>query len=462
MNEPAITLKIGAIFILVVALTTCGLAAPQRKPNLVLILADDLGYGDLGCFGSGAARTPNLDRLAAGGARLTNFYVNAPVCSPSRASLLTGRVPQRHGLTNVIETNDHTSQLSLQEILLPRLLKQNGYASGLLGKWHLGESPRARPNQRGFDYFFGGLLGGMDYFKHTFGAYRHDLWRDEREVFRDGEYITSLIGEEAEAFIARHRTQPFFLFVSFTAPHTAIDARNRFGVYQAPERLLKLYAPASGADETATYRAMVTALDEAVGRLLAALRENELEKETFVLFLSDNGPDPHPRLAGSAAPLRGTKHTLWEGGIRVPAIASWPGRIPAGVVRRSAAIGADVFPTALALAGVKKPHDLLLDGQDLTPLLVRGTPGKPRDLYWSYVRDTLRISREQAVRRGKWKWLNGELYDLEADPGERRNIAARHRGQTAALAAAWQRWLAQFPQEAQRWEGRKPLRADEK
>ncbi len=378
MNEPATTLKIGAIFILVVSLTTCGLAAPQRKPNLVLILADDLGYGDLGCFGSGAARTPHLDRLAARGARVTDFYVNAPVCSPSRASLLTGRGPQRHGLTNVIETIGHTA----------------------------------------------------------------------------------------------HRTQPFFLFVSFTAPHTAIDERNRFSQYQAPARLLKPEAPEGeppggerpGGDlnDAVKYRAMVTSLDEAVGRLLAALRGNGLEKNTFVLFLSDNGPDPNPRLVGSAGPLRGSKHTLWEGGIRVPAIAWWPGRIPAGVVRRSYAISADFFATALALAGVNKPGDLTLDGRDIMPLLVSGAPGKSRDLYWSYIRDTLRISRERAVRRGKWKWLNGELYDLETDPGERRDLAARHPRLAAALETAWKTWVAQFPREARRWEGRSPQRAGEK
>ncbi len=467
----------GVIFILSVALTTCGLAAdarsvPHRKPNLVLILADDLGYGDLGCFGGDLARTPNLDRLAAGGARLTDFYVNAPVCSPSRASLLTGRVPQRHGLTNVIETNDHATRLALDEVLLPQLLRQSGYASGIIGKWHVGEPPPARPNARGFDYFFGGLLGGMDYFKHSFGSYGHDLWRNQQEVFRDGEYITGLIGEEADKFITAHRTQPFFLFVSFTAPHTAIDERNRFSQYQAPARLLKPEAPEGeppggempGGDlnDAVKYRAMVTALDEVVGRLLAALRGNGLEKNTLVLFLSDNGPDPNPKLVGSAGPLRGSKHTLWEGGIRVPAIAWWPGRIPAGVVRRSYAIGADFFATALALAGVNKPGDLALDGRDIMPLLVSGAPGKSRDLYWSYVRDTLRISRERALRRGKWKWLNGELYDLETDQGERRDLAARHPRLAATLETAWKTWVAQFPREARRWEGRRPQRAGEK
>ncbi len=210
------------------------------------------------------------------------------------------------------------------------------------------------------------------------------------------------------------------------------------------------------------YRAMVASLDEAVGRVIAALGQNKLEKDTFVLFLSDNGPDPNPKLVGSATPLRGTKHTLWEGGIRVPAIASWPGRIPPGVERRGYAVGADFFATALALAGVRKPDGLTLDGRDITPLFIKGALGKPRDLYWSYVRDTQRVSRERAVRRGKWKWLNGELYDLDADPGERQDLAARHPRQAAELEAAWKSWVAQFPQEARRWEGRQPLRAGEK
>lgn len=450
------------ILLLASSFTPGGLPAAGRKPNIVLILADDLGYGDLGCFGNRDLRTPNLDRLAAEGARLTNFYVSAPVCSPSRATLLTGRVPQRHGLTNVIETNDHTTHLSPAEVLLPQLLRRSGYVSGIIGKWHIGEQSPYRPNRRGFDYFFGGTLGGMDYFKHTFGAYRHDLWRDDREVFRNGEYITDLIGEEAEAFIDKHRKEPFFLFLSFTAPHTAINERNRFVEYQAPERLLKSY-PREGADNDAVkYQAMIIALDEAVGRARAALKRNGLEKNTFILFLSDNGPDPNPKTLGSAGALRGNKHTLWEGGIRVPAIACWPGRIPAGAVRRGYAISADFFATALALSGVGRPDNLILDGRDIMPLLVKGEPGLPRDLYWSYVRDTTRVSRERAVRRDKWKWLNGELYDLETDPAEKRNLAAQRPDLAAPLEAAWKSWVAQFPKEARRWEGRGPLRADEK
>jgi len=430
-------------------------AAPQtrRKPNIVWMLADDLGYGDPRCFGNKAIQTPSLDRMAAEGVRLSSFYVSAPVCSPTRAALLTGRCPQRNGLTNVIETTDRTTHLAPSEVLLPQVLAEAGYACGLIGKWHLGEQPPYRPNRRGFGFFFGGVLGGLDFFNHTFENRQHDLWRNGQRIHQDGEYITDLCAAEAEAFIARHKDRPFLLFVAFHAPHVAMKHPREM---QAPERWLRRYAPDGALTRRVRYQATVSAMDEAVGRVMAALASNGLDEHTLVVFLSDNGPEP--RAGGTAKPLRGTKHTLWEGGIRVPAIARWPGRIPKGARHKSCAMDVDLFPTALAAAGVEKPNGLVLDGRDILPILTNDAAGEPRDLYWSYIRDTLRISREKAVRRGRWKWLNGELYDLEADIGERRNVATTHPDVARALAGAWAEWASQFPGEVRRWGKRGPKR----
>ena len=430
-------------------------AGNPKKPNIVLILADDLGYGDLGCYGNKLIRTPNIDRIATDGIRFTSFYTDAPVCSPTRASILTGRYPQRHGLTNVIETSDHKTHLSEREILLPQLLQEAGYVTGLIGKWHVGEQKAFRPNDRGFDHFFGNLLGGLDFYRHDFVNGQHDLFLNDKPVHRKGEYVTDLLAENAESFIRDNAGKPFFLFLSFQAVHTSMGSKNR-GKIQSPPRWLKKYAPNREPSKSDQYRACVSAMDEAVGRVQRALEKHQLRDNTIVIFLSDNGPEP--RWTGTATPFFGTKHSLWEGGVRVPFLVSWPGELPANKKIDAPAITHDLLPTVLAMAKIKSPKKSQPDGENLLPLMRGKHRQQTRTLYWSYIRDTLRKSRERAVRKGKWKWLNGELYDLHNDPGETTNLADKHPEIVRMLASDWQRWVQQFPREVQRWGNRQPMR----
>lgn len=433
--------------------------AEAARPNVVVFLADDLGYGDLGCFGHPHIATPNLDRLADQGARLTSFYASAPVCSPTRASLLTGRAPPRHGLVNVIETTDADMRLAADEVLLAESLSRSGYVTGIVGKWHIGEAPPFRPTRRGFDFFFGGLLGSLDFFRHDFVGGQHDLWRGDFHESRDGQYITDLEADQAVAFIAEHADEPFFLYVPWHAVHTSLGSTTK-GQLQAPKAWLARYA--NIADERArTYAACVSALDEGVGRVLDSLEAAGAAENTLVIFTSDNGPEPN--WTGTAAPYHSTKHTLWEGGIRVPCVARWPVHIAPGVVIDTPAVTHDLFPTILAATGAPRDERVTLDGENLLPVLldVSGPEADrlaERTLCWSYIRDTLRVSREQAARRGRWKWLNGELYDLKTDPGETRDLSADKPEVAAELAAAWRAWVDQFPNEAARWRGRQPLR----
>jgi arylsulfatase A len=454
-----------ALFLLAaldVAVTSA--ATDRDRPNLVLVLADDLGYGDLVCFGHPLVKTPHLDRLAQRGVRLTNFYADAPVCSPTRAALLTGRVPQRNGLTNVIEVEDEHSHLSAAEQLLPQLLKAHGYVTGIVGKWHLGEEQPYRPNQRGFDYFFGGLKGGLDFFSHDFIGGRHDLWQDNTAIDRQGSYITDLSAAEAERFIDAHDEVPFFLYVPFHAVHTSMGSKTRNAVQVTPAGLERYVHDASAGGDIPIHlrmAAFVSAMDDAVGRILQALARHDLSDRTLVIFTSDNGPVT--KAGGSAGPFRGEKHSLWEGGIRVPTIACWPGKLPAGTTSNALSATHDVLPTLMAAAQLPLPAGLKVDGQNLLPALSRNITTdrseerEVRTLCWSYVRDSLG-TRERAVRRGPWKWLNDELYNLDDDAGETTDLAATHPDTAAALAQAWEKWVGQFPRELERWGGRDPQR----
>ncbi len=425
----------------------------KRRPNVVLILADDLGWGDLGCYGHETVRTPHLDRLAREGVRMTSFYADAPVCSPTRGALLTGRVPQRNGLTNVIETTDHTTHLRADETLISEMLRGAGYTTGIVGKWHVGEAWPVRPNRRGFDFFYGGLLGGMDFYRHDFVNAQHDLWLNDTPVRRDGEYITDILGEQAAGFVRRSKDEPFFLYLSFQAVHISMGSQSR-GDIQVPPRWLKRYESGALSEQRLKYYAAVSAMDEAIGRVLDAVDTAGVTDNTVVIFTSDNGPEP--RWPGSSGPFFGTKHTLWEGGIRVPMIIRWPKRLPAGEVCSACAVTHDLAPTILSMTDIGKPRNPVMDGIDLAPLLKGRRPDRPRTLCWSYLRDTLAISREKAIRRGQWKWLNGALYDLERDPMESRDVSAQYPAVAAELGAAWNTWVRQFPDEVKRWGDRKP------
>lgn len=431
---------------------------PSDKPNIIWILADDIGYGDLGCYGNPEVETPNIDSLAAQGVQLNDFYVNAPVSSPARASLLTGRDPQRHGLTNVIETQDHRTHLSLDETLIAELLKKEGYYTGIIGKWHIGEPDPALPNNRGFDYFFGSPLGGLGFFNHKFLNGQHALFRNGEEVHSEGEYITDLLGKDAVRFIDQHKKEPFFLFLSFFAAHTGMGPESDNQIMQAPDRWIDYYKKRGIADERKLrFYGCVSAMDEAIGKVIQTLKRQDVLENTFIVFTSDNGPD-HRNPATTASPYRGSKQTLWEGGIRVPCIVFWPGKITEGQTCDYPTVGTDLFPTTLAVSEIDKPDDLVLDGKNILPVLQGKEEGESRYLSFSKIRHTYFNSREKMVRYENWVWLNNELYNIETDLKQEHNVAVRHPEMARELERVWDEWVFQYPRELQRWKGKKPNR----
>jgi arylsulfatase A-like enzyme len=443
-------------------------AAQRRLPNVVLIVGDDMGYGDIGAHGCTDIPTPNIDALSAAGVRCTNGYVSGPYCSPTRAGLLTGRYQTRFGhefnpgnaqqqrrqqlLPSEQSSTDQESPpvqrprrggarrarfgLPLTEITIADRLKAGGYATGLVGKWHLGGGERFRPQRRGFDEFFGFHGGAHPYFPGQGPAIlRGDEHVDEQQ------YLTDAFAREAVAFIDRHREAPFFLYLAFNAVHTPMHATD--------ERLANF---SSIADERRrTYAAMMSAMDDAVGAVLDKLREAQLESDTLVFFISDNGGPTMPGTAGNASnnrPLRGSKRTTLEGGIRVPFLVKWPGYVPAGQVYDQPVIQLDILPTALAAAQVEIPPDARMDGVNLLPYLKGENTKPPHDtLYW-------RFGQQMAIRKGDWKLVRydprvdgmagpateAKLYNLAVDLGETNNLMDAESEQAAALQAAWDEW----------------------
>ncbi|MBM3740172.1 MAG: sulfatase [Acidobacteria bacterium] len=400
----------------------------QRRPNIVIILADDLGYNDLGFQGGKDVATPHLDALARAGTRYTNGYVSHPFCSPTRAGLMTGRYQQRFGHENnmVFSRRDEVAGLPLTEVTLPELLRRAGYATGLIGKWHLGAHPRFHPLKRGFSEMFGFIGGGHDYFnpgsKDNEEQILQPIEREDGSIVAEKEYLTTALGREAAAFVRRHKSDPFFLYLAFNAPHSPL---------QAPEAYLKRFASIPNKNRR-TYVAMVAAMDDAIGETLKAIRESGLDNDTLIFFLSDNGgPDGN---ASSNKPLRATKRTVYEGGIRVPFAVKWTGKVEAGKVSSTPVISLDLFSTALAAAGVKPPKGRTIDGVDLLAAI------PPRKLYWrAFGGDSF------AVRDGKYKLVRTgknppELYDLDTDPGESRNLAGAQPGVLAELETAREKW----------------------
>ncbi|MDX1984406.1 MAG: sulfatase [Bryobacteraceae bacterium] len=410
----------------------CPVGAQTRRPNIVLILADDMGYNDTGFQGSADVATPRLDSLARGGVRFENGYVTHPFCSPSRAALLTGRYQQRFGHENnmVFDREDAVAGLPLSEATLPDLLGKAGYATGLVGKWHLGAHPRFHPMKRGFQEMYGFIGGGHDYFEAGSPGHKDQhfilLERDGKPVTKMG-YLTTDLGREAAAFLKRHTADPFFLYLSYNAPHSPL---------QAPPSYLDKFAGIKDRNRR-TYAAMVNAMDDSIGMVLDALRDAKLEDDTLVLFLNDNG-GPQGN-ASSNRPLRGHKRTLYEGGVRVPFVMRWPGKLPKGATHRDPVSALDVLPTALAAAGLPVPKGL--DGRNLLPYLQTPVkPQPPRQLFWRIFG-----GHQHAVRDGRWKLIRNpdktsELYDLQTDGGETRNLAAKETATARRLEAAIDDW----------------------
>jgi arylsulfatase A-like enzyme len=419
------------------ALPATGGAAEAKKPNVLIIVGDDMGYADVGFHGCQDIPTPHLDRLAASGVRFTNGYVSGPYCSPTRAGLLTGRYQNRFG--HEFNPGGGIQGLPVTETTLADRLKAAGYVTGIVGKWHLGASPEMHPQRRGFDEFFGFLGGAHSYFLSA-GILRGNEPVDEMD------YTTDAFGREAAAFIERHRARPWFLYLTFNAVHTPMEATD--------DRIAKF----AGVEDRQrrTYDAMMLAMDEAIGRVLGKLADTGLEQDTLVMFLSDNGGPAMPGVTVNGSrnhPLRGSKRTTLEGGIRVPLVVSWPEHLTPGVYDQPV-IQLDLHATALAAAGADVPPPGQLDGVDLLPFLRGAKTGAPHEaLFW-------RFGEQMAIRRGDYKLVRydsnadtlsgarnqpvtaAKLYRLSDDIGESKDLAAALPDKLQELQAQWDAWNA--------------------
>jgi arylsulfatase A-like enzyme len=414
------------------AVLAANLPAAER-PNILVIVADDLGYADLGFQGAKDIPTPHLDALARRSVQCTSGYVTHPFCSPTRAGLLSGRYQQRFGHENNpawLPADDRVG-LPLSQTTLPQVLKTVGYVTGAVGKWHLGAHPKFHPLERGFDEYVGMLGGGHVYLPDVKGGAEYTIPIDRNrkpEPLR--EYLTDFLGREAAAFVTRHKAQPWFLYLAFNAPHTPLQATDKYldRVRGIPDEKRKPYG------------AMICALDDAVGVTLAALRASGKAENTLVFFFSDNG-GPISVNGSRNDPLRGAKGQVYEGGMRVPFLVSWPAKLPQDVKYHPAVSSLDVFATAAAITGAQVPPAHKLDGVDLIPFLTGGKKSAPHErLFWR-----TGGGAQIAVREGDWKWLQpqggaAELYDLGKDIGEANNLASKNPEVAARLersAAAW-------------------------
>ena len=422
------------------ALTNCGCSLADSgggsgnsdRPNIILIMADDLGYGDISCYGSTKISTPNIDTLSKNGMKFTDYHSNCPVCSPTRAALLTGRYQQRAGIEGVIYAKGPTRQtgLALDETTFAEVLKKHGYATGIFGKWHLGYNVEFNPVRQGFDEFRGYVSGNVDYHSHIDGAGFDDWWKNLEKVPEEG-YCTDLITKHGIEFIERRRNEPFCLYLPHESVHSPYQGRK-----DPPMRLPggNTGKKARGEEIARAYREMVEVMDEGIGKIVKTVKRLGLEHKTFIFFCSDNGATKN----GSNGELAGYKGSLWEGGHRVPAIAYWPGRILPGSVTSQTVLGMDMFPTMVSIAGAKLPAGLKLDGVDLLGMLTQDRKLPDRTLFWRY-------RKEKAIRKGPWKLMvqsdKVRLYNLDDDLGEKINLAGAKPGMARELQgelAAWE------------------------
>ncbi|HOD82429.1 MAG: Arylsulfatase [Planctomycetes bacterium ADurb.Bin126] len=375
----------------------------KRRPNVILIYSDDQGSIDLGCYGAKDLHTPNLDALAARGVRMTQWYAPSSVCSPSRAGLMTGRYPHRAQLPNNAPSIPGKDGMPTEQITMAEVFRQAGYRTALFGKWHLGTSERCQPNAQGFDEAFGHLGGCIDNYSHFFywhGPNRHDLYRDGKEVFEDGTHIGDLIVREAKRFLDANKDRPFFLYLPFNMPHyptqAKVEDRQRFADMPEPRR---------------SYAAFLATLDRQIGQVLDEVDRLKLRENTVILFIADQGHSREERTnfgGGSAGPYRGCKFSLFEGGIRVPAIVSMPGVIPQGEVRSQWGGSIDVLPTLVDLCGLDKPAHRI-DGLSVAEMLKSASADSPhRVMHWQ-------LGNQWAVREGDWKLVANAQDPLGAD-----------------------------------------------
>jgi arylsulfatase A-like enzyme len=387
----------------------------QIQPNIILIMADDLGYGGIGCYGNEEIKTPNLDRLASNGLRFTDFHSNGAVCSPTRAALLTGQYQQRSGMEGVIYVKGETRKIGMDTTAttIAEVLKENGYKTGIFGKWHLGYEKKYNPVYHGFDEFIGYRSGNIDYHTYYDNAAIYD-WYHNLDTISDTGYVTDLITKYSIRFIQSYRDNPFFLYIAHEAPHVPFQGRKDPG-YRYPGQDFSYFGPVE--DRERAYKDMVEIMDEGIGEVMQSVQDLGLSEKTLIFFISDNGG---LQGYGNNGILKGFKTTLFEGGHRVPGIAYWPGKIDSGV-SGDLAISFDLFPTLLAVCNINKPEGLMLDGTDLSPVLFNIRKMKERNVFWIY-RGSL------SMRNSSMKLLTTPedtmLFDLGTDIREENNLAA--------------------------------------
>ena len=423
----------------------------KRRPNVLLIFTDDQGSIDVNCYGAKDLVTPNLDRLAREGTRFRQFYVAAPVCSPSRAALMTGRYPQRAGVPGNVSSQPGHSGMPTEQITIAEMMKAAGYVTGHVGKWHLGYTPETMPNGQGYDYSFGHMGGCIDNYSHYFfwsGPNRHDLWKNGEEVWHEGDFFGDLTVDECKQFISRNKEHPFFLYWAINMPHYPLQGlrkwREHYKNLEAPRRM---------------YAAFVSTLDEMIGEVVAHVNELGLREDTLIIFLSDHGHSVEVRTfggGGDSGPYRGHKFTLWEGGIRVPCIVSRPGTIPQNAVRDQVAISIDWMPTIAEHCGVPVP-DRKIDGLSITSVIESADAPSPHEvLYWE-------SNKHWAVREGNWKLVhdgpateeNGHkipkvadfLSDMADDVTETKNLATLHPDIVTRLTDFHEAWIQDVQQQ---------------
>lgn len=437
----------------------------KKQPNMIIILTDDQGYGDLSCMGSTDFRTPHIDSLAREGARCTNWYSGSPVCSPSRASLLTGCYPGHAGVRAILAGHRRATGLTAEVPTIATAVKELGYQTAAVGKWHLGLKEESRPLSNGFDYFYGFMAGCLDYYSHIFywsmadgkTDPTHDLWEGNEEIYDNGRYLTEMISEKAVEKIREMNAEdkPFLLYVAYNAPHYPMHA---------PQKYLDRFKELPW--DRRIMAAMISAVDDGVGQIRDELERLGIDRDTLIYFQSDNGPSREsrnwldgrgdPYYGGTPGGLKGHKFSLYEGGIRVPGIFCWPGKIPAGQVIDEPCAAMDVFPTLLKIAG-GDPGKYTLDGMDVLGVLTEGEKTPHDVIYWE-------MEGQTALRRGDYKLvLNGRLVeeetpkepvflaDLSKDPGETVNLAEKLPELTKALTEEALSWRAGLEQH---WEER--------
>ncbi len=424
-------------------------AVADGPPNLVLIYVDNVGYGDIGCYGNPVIRTPNIDRLAGEGVRCTDFYIVTSSCTPSRGALLTGRYPLRNGLTHQLSRDENWTGVGLphSETILPQFLKRAGYATGCFGKWNIGFAKGSRPTDRGFDEFLGCRSGNIDYDTHVYNG-REDLYRGTEPADIDG-YSTDLFADAACDFIRRHRRRPFVAYVPFNAAHVPNPKNKAPGVapvWQAPAKYFERYGYATDStDPNEGYHAVMTALDAGIGRIVDQIDELGLSENTIVVMASDNGASIREDLVletGTNAPFRGGRTETYEGGIRTACIVRWPARLKRGTVCREPIANIDLLPMILSAAGLAPLEDL--DGRDPTATLAGEAPSPHEYLFFVF-------RNGSAARSGRWKIVRSrpdaafELYDLATDWGETRDLAKEEPEIVERMTRAFEEWRGRYP-----------------